>query len=110
MSTVEVPTPRLKTRYEDEIRDQLMERFELKSVMAVPRVSKVTLNMGVGEAKVNSKALDDASRGARDHQRAAPGDHPRDQVDRRFQAARGHAHRLQGDAAGRPHVRVSWIV
>ena len=60
MSTVEVPTPRLKTRYEDEIRDQLMERFELKSVMAVPRVSKVTLNMGVGEAKVNSKALDDA--------------------------------------------------
>ena len=60
MSTVEVPTPRLKTRYEDEIRDQLMERFELKSVMAVPRVSKVTLNMGVGEAKDNSKALDDA--------------------------------------------------
>ena len=60
MSTIEIPTPRLKTRYEDEIRDQLMERFELKSMMAVPRVSKVTLNMGVGEAKVNSKALDDA--------------------------------------------------
>ena len=60
MSTVEVPTPRLKTRYEDEVRDQLMERFGLKSVMAVPRVSKVTLNMGVGEAKENSKALDGA--------------------------------------------------
>ncbi len=60
MSTVEIPTPRLKTRYEDEIRDQLMEKFELKSIMAVPRVTKVVLNMGVGEAKVNSKALDDA--------------------------------------------------
>jgi large subunit ribosomal protein L5 len=60
MSATEIPTPRLKNRYEDEIRDQLQERFELKSVMAVPRVTKVTLNMGVGEAKVNSKALDDA--------------------------------------------------
>jgi large subunit ribosomal protein L5 len=60
MSTVEIPTPRLKTRYEDEVRDLLMERFELKSVMAVPRVSKITLNMGVGEAKENSKALDGA--------------------------------------------------
>ena len=37
-----------------------MERFGLKSVMAVPRVSKITLNMGVGEAKENSKALDGA--------------------------------------------------
>jgi large subunit ribosomal protein L5 len=60
MSATEIPTPRLKNRYEDEIRDQLMERFELKSIMAVPRLSKITLNMGVGEAKVNSKALDDA--------------------------------------------------
>jgi large subunit ribosomal protein L5 len=60
MSTVETPYPRLKTRYEDDVRDQLMERFELKSVMAAPRITKIVLNMGVGEAKVNSKALDDA--------------------------------------------------
>ena len=61
MSTVEIPTPRLKDLYEDDVREQLRERFGLTSVMAVPRISKITLNMGVGEAKVNSKALDDAA-------------------------------------------------
>jgi large subunit ribosomal protein L5 len=59
-TTVEAPTPRLKERYEDEIRDRLQERFGLTSPMAVPRLTKITLNMGVGDAKVNSKALDDA--------------------------------------------------
>jgi large subunit ribosomal protein L5 len=61
MSTVEIPTPRLKDLYEDDVREQLRERFGLTSVMAVPRISKITLNMGVGEANVNSKALDDAA-------------------------------------------------
>jgi len=61
MSTVEIPTPRLKDLYEDDVREQLREHFGLTSVMAVPRITKITLNMGVGEAKVNSKALDDAA-------------------------------------------------
>ena len=60
MSTMEAPTPRLRERYDDEIREALKERFELSSVMAVPRIEKITVNMGVGEAKVNAKALDDA--------------------------------------------------
>jgi large subunit ribosomal protein L5 len=60
MAATEIPTPRLKARYDDEVRELLRERFELSSVMAVPRITKITLNMGVGEAKVNSKALDDA--------------------------------------------------
>ena len=60
MSTMEAPTPRLRERYDDEIREALKERFRLSSVMAVPRIEKITVNMGVGEAKVNAKALDDA--------------------------------------------------
>ena len=61
MSTVEAPTPRLKERYFDEIRPALQESLGLSSMMAVPRITKITLNMGVGEAKTNAKALDDAA-------------------------------------------------
>jgi large subunit ribosomal protein L5 len=57
---MEAPTPRLRERYDDEIREALKERFRLSSVMAVPRIEEITVNMGVGEAKVNAKALDDA--------------------------------------------------
>jgi large subunit ribosomal protein L5 len=60
VSAVETPVPRLKRRYEDEIRSELAERFGHGTPMAVPRLVKITLNMGVGEAKLNSKALDDA--------------------------------------------------
>jgi large subunit ribosomal protein L5 len=52
---------RLKERYEREIKPQLMERFRYKSSMQVPRVEKITLNMGVGEAKVNTALLDAAA-------------------------------------------------
>ena len=60
MSATEIPAPRLKERYHDEVRPRLQERFEHHSNMAVPRITKITLNMGVGEAKTNAKALDDA--------------------------------------------------
>jgi len=60
MATPETYTPRLKDRYDADIRETLMKRFEYASVMQVPRVSKVTLNMGVGEAKQNAKSLDEA--------------------------------------------------
>src|SRR5918992_336136 len=53
-------TPRLKQRYDEEIREQLMERFGYSSPMQVPRLEKITANMGVGEAKTNAKALDSA--------------------------------------------------
>jgi large subunit ribosomal protein L5 len=52
--------PRLKERYEQELRAQLKDQLELTSVMRVPRVTKITLNMGVGDAKVEAKALDSA--------------------------------------------------
>jgi large subunit ribosomal protein L5 len=52
--------PRLKRRYMDELRPQLKDELALSTLMQVPRVSKVTLNMGVGEAKTETKALDSA--------------------------------------------------
>jgi large subunit ribosomal protein L5 len=58
--TPETYVPRLKQRYDEEIRPQLKDDLELDSIMQVPRVTKITLNMGVGEAKTDAKALDAA--------------------------------------------------
>jgi large subunit ribosomal protein L5 len=51
---------RLKSRFEDEVRPALKEQFEFTSIMQTPRIEKITVNMGVGEAKTNAKALDSA--------------------------------------------------
>jgi large subunit ribosomal protein L5 len=59
-TTTETYVPRLKQQYNDELRSQLQEQLGLSSIMQVPRVSKVTLNMGVGEAKTEAKVLDAA--------------------------------------------------
>ena len=52
--------PRLKQLYENELRAQLKEELGLSSPMEVPRIAKITLNMGVGEAKTDAKQLDSA--------------------------------------------------
>src|SRR5256714_15262561 len=52
--------PRLKATYEENIRPRLKDELELSSIMQVPSVQKITLNMGVGEAKTEAKALDGA--------------------------------------------------
>ena len=52
---------RLSERYESEIKPQLMERFGYSSVMEAPRVLKITVNMGVGEAKQDNKMLEAAA-------------------------------------------------
>ena len=51
---------RLKERYESEIRPALVRKFGYSSVMQAPRLEKITLNMGVGDAKTDAKALDAA--------------------------------------------------
>jgi large subunit ribosomal protein L5 len=51
---------RLKEKYLNEVVPALMEKFQYKTVMQVPRVEKVVINMGVGEAVGNAKALDGA--------------------------------------------------
>jgi len=51
---------RLKDRYNDEIRPALVRKFGYSSIMQAPKLEKVTLNMGVGEAKQDSKMLEAA--------------------------------------------------
>ena len=60
MSAVETYVPRLKERYEREIRPALIERVGYSSSMQTPRITKITLNMGVSDAKTDSKALEHA--------------------------------------------------
>ena len=52
--------PRLKQRYNDELRAALKDELGLSTVMQVPHITKITLNMGVGEGKTDAKALDSA--------------------------------------------------
>jgi large subunit ribosomal protein L5 len=56
-----MPAARLKTRYDEEILPALTERFGFSTPMRAPRIVKVTVNMGVGDAKQDSKMLDAAS-------------------------------------------------
>ena len=51
---------RLKAKYENEIRPALIEKFNYSSVMQAPKIDKIVLNMGVGDATTNSKNLDEA--------------------------------------------------
>ena len=65
MATTRVETtqsyvPRLKERYNDELRSQLQEQLELSSIMQSPTIAKITLNMGVGEGKTDAKQIDQA--------------------------------------------------
>ncbi len=51
---------RLKEHYQNEVRKKLQEEFQIKNPMAVPKIEKVVLNMGMGEAIANAKILDTA--------------------------------------------------
>ena len=53
-------TSRLKEKYNDEVVDYLMEKFGYESTMQVPKLEKVIINIGLGEAKDNPKALESA--------------------------------------------------
>jgi large subunit ribosomal protein L5 len=59
-ATKETYVPRLKQQYFEEVRERLKDELGLSTIMEVPRVEKITLNMGVGEAKTEAKALDSA--------------------------------------------------
>ena len=54
------PASRLQTHYRDHVVKQLMQQFSYKTVMQVPRIEKITLNMGVGEAVNDKKIMDHA--------------------------------------------------
>lgn len=56
-----IPTPRLKERYLQEIAPALMKEFGYANVMQVPRLTKISVNIGLGEALTNSKAIEAAT-------------------------------------------------
>ena len=51
---------RLKEQYNSEIKDAMVKKFGYKNVMEIPKLEKIVINMGVGEAKENKKLLDTA--------------------------------------------------
>jgi large subunit ribosomal protein L5 len=60
MSVAEAYVPRLKQSYDEQVRPRLREELGFSSIMEVPRITKITLNMGVGDAKTDAKALESA--------------------------------------------------
>jgi large subunit ribosomal protein L5 len=59
-AATETYVPRLKQAYDEQVRSRLKDELGVDSVMEVPRVAKITLNMGVGDAKTDAKALESA--------------------------------------------------
>ncbi|QWT17870.1 50S ribosomal protein L5 [Collinsella sp. zg1085] len=57
--------PRLKTKYRNEVKQAMQEKFGYKNVMQIPGLEKIVVNMGVGEAATDSKAIDGAVRDLR---------------------------------------------
>jgi large subunit ribosomal protein L5 len=97
---------RLRTLYDKEIKPKLKDELKLSNVMQVPRLTKITINMGIGEAVTNPKLPRQRRRRAgRDHG-PAPGGDEGQEVHRRVQAARRSEDRRHGDAAQGPDVRV----
>ena len=56
-----MPTPRLKERYRAEIVPEMQRQFGYANIMQVPRVNKITLNIGLGEARENARAVETAT-------------------------------------------------
>ncbi|WP_406640560.1 50S ribosomal protein L5 [Amycolatopsis sp. WGS_07] len=62
MTTAEKIVPRLKTRYREEIKGELQKEFSIPNVHQIPGVTKIVVNMGVGDAARDSKLIDGAVR------------------------------------------------
>jgi hypothetical protein len=83
-----------------------MQELGLKNPMQVPRIEKITVNMGVGEAVADKKLIDNAAGDLAEDHRPEAADLQVEEVARDVQAARRAADRREGHAARRPHVRV----
>ncbi len=90
--------PRLKADYDERIVPAMIERFGYKNKLEVPRLDKIVINMGVGEATQDKKRVETAAAEMQADRRPEAGDHQGQEVDRPVQAARRHADRLQGHA------------
>ena len=90
---------RLKTRYVDELRPRLAKDLDLGNIMAVPRLDKVVLNIGVGEAISDQNAPEKCRARFDHHGRPETGDYPGDAFNLEFFAPRRYARRSNGHAA-----------
>ena len=97
--TQAAPPPRLRERYEQEVLPALIKKFGYTTPMQAPTLTKITLNMGLGEAKQNNKMLEAAQEQLATIAGQQPERAPRPQVDRLLQGARGDAGRRLGDPA-----------
>lgn len=86
--------PRLKTKYNNEVKQQLQDKFQYENVMMIPKFEKIVVNMGVGEAATDSKAIGRCRARPARHHRPAADDHPCPQVHRYLPPARWYADRL----------------
>ena len=98
--------PRLQERYQNEIRPQLAEQLGIENPMAIPKVTKIVINMGVGSAVADKKNLEIAFDAMTD----IAGQRPVQTIARKsiagFKLRGGHAHRLQGHLASPADVRI----
>jgi ribosomal protein L5 len=85
---------KLHDYYKDEVVKKLMTEFGYNSVMQVPRVEKITLNMGVGEAIADKKLLDNAAADSGSNLRSKTVDHQSTQISCRLQNPPGLSDRL----------------
>ncbi len=84
---------RLKERYEKEVAPALKKEFGYSNVMAIPKIEKVVVNMGLGEATQNAKIVDTGADEVAAHHRSEAGVDAREEVDRAVQGPQGHADR-----------------
>ncbi len=99
-------TARMREKYVKEVLPALMKEFGLDNPMAAPKLEKIVVNMGVGEATQNAKVIDPAAERNHPDCRTEADHHQGEEIDCGVQGARRDAHRCDGDFARRPHVRV----
>ena len=99
---------RLQQYYRETVVPKLKSELQLSNVMEVPRITKITLNMGVGEAVADRKVVDAAAGDLAKITGQKPHDHQGQEGHRHLQGARGAADRLQGHAARRRACTSSW--
>ena len=75
---------RLKEKYKNEIAPALAKEFDIKNPMAIPKIEKIIVNMGLGEASANAKILDVATEELKVDHGTKACDHQSEKIDRGF--------------------------
>ena len=95
---------RLKDYYKQEVAPALMKKFCYKSVMQIPKLDKIVINVGAGEAKDNAKVIDTIMRRSCRHHRPEAHGLQSEKICCQLQTACRDEHWREGNAARRPDV------